>query len=250
MSKDDDARVLKELLKRYRPIVGTIPFAELMERVSDTIIAQAMYDCNNRIDIAADFILRRRSRISSIVNRLEREGKMLEPDKNPYNLLIKEATKWVGTTETGANNGAAVNMFQDYVGPNLHGAPYCCCFVVYCVGQVDAYFKSSNAKYKGTSLRKTPSVMQLWNTAPASKKFDKPFIGAIVIWQKLLRDGKETIQGHTGICIKIDGDIITTIEANTSSPKGLDREGDGIYIKEHNIKNPIGFRLKGYLAAW
>ena len=42
-------------------------------------------------------------------------------------------------------------------------------------------------------------------------------------------------EGHTGIVVAVSGNIITTVEGNTSGGYGVESNGDGVYIKRYNI---------------
>ena len=41
-------------------------------------------------------------------------------------------------------------------------------------------------------------------------------------------------EGHTGIVVAVSGNIITTVEGNTSGGYGVESNGDGVYLKRYN----------------
>ena len=41
-------------------------------------------------------------------------------------------------------------------------------------------------------------------------------------------------EGHTGIVVAVSGNIITTVEGNTSGGYGVESNGDGVYLKKYN----------------
>ena len=41
-------------------------------------------------------------------------------------------------------------------------------------------------------------------------------------------------EGHTGIVVAVNGNIITTVEGNTSGGYGVESNGDGVYLKKYN----------------
>ena len=43
-------------------------------------------------------------------------------------------------------------------------------------------------------------------------------------------------EGHTGIVVAVNGNIITTVEGNTSGGYGVDANGDGVYLKQYNFE--------------
>lgn len=42
-------------------------------------------------------------------------------------------------------------------------------------------------------------------------------------------------EGHTGIVVAVNGNVVTTVEGNTSGGGGINAEGDGVYEKKYNI---------------
>ena len=42
-------------------------------------------------------------------------------------------------------------------------------------------------------------------------------------------------EGHTGIVVAVSGNVITTVEGNTSGGYGIESNGDGVYLKKYNI---------------
>ena len=42
-------------------------------------------------------------------------------------------------------------------------------------------------------------------------------------------------EGHTGIVVAVNGNVITTVEGNTSGGYGVESNGDGVYLKKYNI---------------
>lgn len=60
--------------------------------------------------------------------------------------------------------------------------------------------------------------------------FNSPKVGDQVFF------GDLNNEGHTGLVVAVNGDVITTVEGNTSSGYGIDANGDGVYEKKYNIK--------------
>ena len=63
----------------------------------------------------------------------------------------------------------------------------------------------------------------------------------------------ETDSGHTGIVLDIKGDMLVTLEGNTSSGEttnqNLQRAGDGIYIRKFNKFGRGTLKTQGFLSS-
>lgn len=55
--------------------------------------------------------------------------------------------------------------------------------------------------------------------------------------------GEYGSEGHTGIVVAVNGNIITTVEGNTSGGGGVNGNGDGVYQKTYNINS-------GYISGF
>ena len=58
--------------------------------------------------------------------------------------------------------------------------------------------------------------------------FKQPIVGDQVFF------GDYGNEGHTGIVVAVNGNVITTVEGNTSGGYGVDANGDGVYIKRYD----------------
>lgn len=80
-----------------------------------------------------------------------------------------------------------------------------------------------------------------------------PQIDCLVFWQKYV-NGKADWRGHMGVVISIDldGRRYKTVEGNTGGGVN-NREGDGVYIKSHNLEGAAtvenGLRLLGFIQV-
>jgi hypothetical protein len=63
----------------------------------------------------------------------------------------------------------------------------------------------------------------------------------------------ETDSGHTGIVFDIKGDMLVTLEGNTSSGEtsdpNLQRAGDGIYMRKFNKFGRGTLKTQGFLSS-
>lgn len=103
---------------------------------------------------------------------------------------------------------------------------------------------------KETGLRKTFSagaVKTLDNFRAAGYTiFDKPSVGALVIWQRY-KNGEASWQGHAGIVIELlDGGAFLTIEGNTNTVGSP--EGTSVEIKTRSTKRVnTGLNVYGFV---
>lgn len=170
---------------------------------------------------------------------------LITSTKNP--ILILEAFRWLGVQEVGGNNkGQVVSIFQRHLG-GAHEEPWCMSFVQYCcfwVDSMDAAFRSQKAK--GHKLFKSEHCLTVWNKSPRECRSEAPMPGSVVIWQY-----GASSAGHTGIVVDVDGDVFTTVEANTGdNSKRVVREGDGVYKKVRPLKSIGKMKIKGFLNPW
>jgi hypothetical protein len=69
----------------------------------------------------------------------------------------------------------------------------------------------------------------------------------------MYKDGKATSSGHVGIVVGVNSDgSILTVEGNTSPGDVVQREGDGVWLKQRRYLNePKGtMQVKGFLRVW
>jgi hypothetical protein len=162
-----------------------------------------------------------------------------EPAKEPLSdrvlrSIVDIASKEVGVTEDppGSNKGPRINQYLESIGLKP-GLPWSVAFIYWVYRQAGAANK----------LRKTGSVMQLWNginpaerisqkEAMANPQLVKP---GNLFFIQLGRTG-----GHIGIVERVQGETIFTIEGN-SNDKGSE-EGTGVIRGVRQISSAtLGF---------
>lgn len=168
---------------------------------------------------------------------------MTIPDKQQA--LIDLATKFVGVHEVGYNDGPQIEVFQSAISKPQH-QPWCVDFVQYCVKEIDGRFSTKSV------LEPTESALLLWEKTPISARRTTPEPGCIMLWQHYDVNGQALFQGHAGIVREVlGGNYVTTCEANTSPGPGIQREGDGVYLKRRMYPVSIGsMRTLGFLMPW
>jgi len=164
------------------------------------------------------------------------------PDKNQA--LIDLALKFVGVHEVGFNDGPMIEVFQSLISKPMH-QPWCVDFVQYCIHEIDKKFVSK------TQLFMTESSHLLWANSPQSARVAMPEPGCVMLWQHYNGDNPLST-GHAGIVKEIiDNQFVMTVEGNTSPGPGIEREGDGVYLKRRQIKVSTGpMRTLGFLLPW
>ena len=170
------------------------------------------------------------------------------------NLLVYEANKWVGFTEDPKhdNYGQVVDRFQETVsGEARGGEPWCMDFVHFCLREVNIFSANFLSDVFVSRLLKSASCIEVFKHYKKNgyEIFNRPFIGAIPIWERPDRE-----HGHTGIVYGVDYDLFYTVEGNTSNPlpnpTGAHRP-EGVFQKVRNIKNPpADWNLLGFLDPW
>lgn len=159
--------------------------------------------------------------------------------------VVAVALSQVGVHEHGGNNdGAVVRMYQDVIG-KPEKEPWCVSFVQWCVREVEQKFNDK------TILYATESTQMLWHKTPQIARVTLPEPGCIVVWTKFKGETPLSI-GHCGIVKEvIDSKWMLTIEGNTGSGDGIQREGDGVYLKRRLIHQGTGYmRTKGFLLPF
>lgn len=169
--------------------------------------------------------------------------------------VVKEAARYVGVREIGANRGKDIERFQAHVGLKP-GDPWCAAFVSYILTAA-----ASEAKVKQSPIQ-SGSAVQLYFLARrnglevvtrGAKDFRMVEPGWIWVRAASEKEAQAAVdrrvwcKGHTGIVttpVNSSGRF-DTIEGNTN-PAGS-REGDGCYTKTQTVLDP---RLVAFLRPF
>ena len=171
-----------------------------------------------------------------------------------------EATRWIGVTERGENQGEMVNAFQRAVNPESRGGEaWCADFVDYCVEKAmdsgmlvdDVVPRDPRDGLIDKTFVPSESVLKMVESyeREGHEILFKPQMGHIVCWHR----GKEgSGLGHCGIVngiISGDDHLFTSIEGNSEDKKG--RQGVFTHTNTALSKRLIGFLepfdlFKGY----
>lgn len=147
---------------------------------------------------------------------------------------LRVALSFEGVVEVKPNSSPEIDRWLRYVGLNP-GYAYCAAYVSYCIGTSEvAYPKLKTARAQNFITSRSidaRKVLRGETTIPE---------GYIVVWKQ-----GETLFGHVGFTTRSwIGSTGTTIEANTSSSsRGSQREGEGVYQKTRHIIPTSAFRI-------
>lgn len=164
---------------------------------------------------------------------------------SPRNLnleLVEEALCWLGTKEEkekGDNKGTEVEMFQKAVNGIAEGEPWCMAFVQFLIKLIEDKYSIQCLVFKSEHC-----MTVFRNSTP--KVVKTPQVGDLVIWRM-----GNTASGHVGIIVRLLGDgRMETIEGNTSDSTSIERNGDGVYLKNRSMKGSDSFRIMGYIRPF
>jgi hypothetical protein len=154
--------------------------------------------------------------------------------------LVDESRRWLFVREVGgANRGPAVDRFCLALNDTIAHA-WCAAFVAFCVKEIEEKFGVKS------QLSLSEHVLTMWKQSEKyQSKFPQP--GSIAIWKMA-----GTSSGHCGIVVEVDpkGETFKTIEGNTSDGTGLEREGDGVFLKTRRLNTVGNFKLMGFLKPF
>lgn len=154
---------------------------------------------------------------------------------DPAALIKYAALTCVGLREHGGDNkGQFVEYFQKTYG-DAHGESWCMSFVQSIVAFAECVYGPS-------PLFASESCLEVWSRSPHDMRAIAPQPGSIIIWQY-----NKSWQGHTGIVVSTMGEMLKTIEGNTSEGPGINRQGDGVYARGRS-RAPVGaLQIVGFL---
>lgn len=158
-----------------------------------------------------------------------------------HDVLVEIAQSFVGTKEEGGNNrGDLVEHFQRMVDGKAQDESWCMAFVQFCVQNAARRFDVI------PTLPLTEHCMTAWTTSRMVDRYApsdglvKP--GFVAIWQKV-----GTSSGHCGIVVDIAHGVMHTVEGNTSDGEGINRDGDGVYLRARNRTGMGNMILRGFI---
>jgi len=148
---------------------------------------------------------------------------------------LDTALKYSYVREKGYNRSAEIDTWNRYVG-NPIGASYCGALAGYSIQKCTAPKVRSGLAQN--YYRKAPDSLRVSAGLVLRGKY-KVKAGDLIIWAR-----GSTIYGHIGIALyDWNGKSGWTIEGNTSSGRGSQYDGDGVFIRWRTIQPYSYFRI-------
>lgn len=142
---------------------------------------------------------------------------------SPPERALAWAASQVGVKEKGSNRGPAVEAYQQSVGLQGGGHPWCAAFVAWCIHQAQGRHPALPSSGAG--------AVRNWVKTARSQDLRRvePRRGDLFYW--LDPQGR----GHIGwVTRRLPLGRFTTIEGNTDAESGS-REGDGVYRRVRSV---------------
>ena len=170
------------------------------------------------------------------MNKNEAIAKLVACAKSQVGYLEKRSNAQLDdkTANAGSANWNKYARDIDSKYPNFYngkknGYSWCDIFVDWCFIECFGYEKALKMLYQPTKSTGAGCSYSAGFYRAHNAFYRKPQVGDQVFF------GDYGNEGHTGIVVAVSGNIITTVEGNTSGGYGVESNGDGVYIKRYNI---------------
>ncbi|MEM4202832.1 MAG: CHAP domain-containing protein [Candidatus Methanomethylicaceae archaeon] len=137
---------------------------------------------------------------------------------------LDTAYRYTTVRELQPNRSPEIDAWNRFVGAPL-GANYCASFVSYCLAKAQSRWPKVRT---AVALHFAKYGLPPTGNVPA---------GAILVWRRGMG-----WQGHVGFAVLKRGDLLYTIEANTSPRGGLGYEqwnGNGVWLKQRSWRTNV-----------
>ena len=121
------------------------------------------------------------------------------------------------------------SKYPNFYNGKKNGYSWCDIFVDWCFIECFGYEKALKMLYQPTKSTGAGCSYSAGFYRAHNAFYRKPQVGDQVFF------GDYGNEGHTGIVVAVNGNIITTVEGNTSGGYGIESNGDGVYLKKYNI---------------
>ena len=170
------------------------------------------------------------------MNKNEAIAKLVACAKSQVGYLEKRSNAYLDdkTANAGSNNWNKYARDIDTKYPNFYngkknGYSWCDIFVDWVFIECFGYENALKLLYQpeksvGAGCKYSADYYRAHNAF-----YRQPQVGDQVFF------GDYGNEGHTGIVVAVSGNIITTVEGNTSGGYGVEANGDGVYLKQHNF---------------
>lgn len=172
-----------------------------------------------------------------MLNRIPADRSWLAK-QDPTEVMLIGSKTLLGVEEEGGNQGRVVELIQQTVDGKASKEAWCMAAVQTCIAFAEAL--TGKQSPIGTSEHCLTVYKKSLDHAAV-----RPARGNVVIWQH-----GSGPQGHTGLIASCNEQFMTTLEGNTSNGAGINRDGDGFYMRMRPY-SPVGdMNIKGYLAVF
>ena len=170
------------------------------------------------------------------MDKNEAIAKLVACAKSQVGYLEKKSNAYLDdkTANAGSNNWNKYardidNKYPNFYNGKKNGYSWCDIFVDWCFIECFGYEKALKMLYQpeksvGAGCKYSANYYRAHNAF-----YRQPQVGDQVFF------GDYGNEGHTGIVVNVNGNIITTVEGNTSGGYGVESNGDGVYLKKYNI---------------
>ncbi len=170
------------------------------------------------------------------MNKNEAITKLVACAKSQVGYLEKRSNAQLDdkTANAGSANWNKYARDIDTKYPNFYngkknGYSWCDIFVDWCFIECFGYEKALKMLYQPTKSAGAGCKYSADYYRAHNAFYRQPQVGDQVFF------GDYGNEGHTGIVVAVNGNIITTVEGNTSGGYGVESNGDGVYLKKYNI---------------
>ena len=170
------------------------------------------------------------------MNKNEAIAKLVDCAKNQVGYLEKRSNAYLDdkTANAGSNNWNKYARDIDTKYPNFYngkknGYSWCDIFVDWCFIECFGYENALKLLYQPTKSAGAGCKYSANYYRAHNAFYRQPQVGDQVFF------GDYGNEGHTGIVVAVNGNVITTVEGNTSGGSGVNSNGDGVYLKKYNI---------------
>lgn len=170
------------------------------------------------------------------MNKNEAIAKLVACAKNQVGYLEKRSNAQLDdkTANAGSNNWNKYardidNKYPNFYNGRKNGYSWCDIFVDWCFIECFGYEKALKMLYQPTKSAGAGCKYSADYYRAHNAFYRQPQVGDQVFF------GDYGNEGHTGIVVNVNGNIITTVEGNTSGGYGVESNGDGVYLKKYNI---------------
>ena len=170
------------------------------------------------------------------MNKNEAIAKLVACAKSQVGYLEKRSNAYLDdkTANVGRNNWNKYardidNKYPNFYNGKKNGYSWCDIFVDWCFIECFGYENALKLLYQpeksvGAGCKYSANYYRAHNAF-----YRQPQVGDQAFF------GDYGNEGHTGIVVAVSGNIITTVEGNTSGGYGVESNGDGVYLKKYNI---------------